>query len=199
MPAPVRYTFSLISPFSYLGAQTFFDLAAETKATVTLRPVSIGDIFGATGGLPPAKRHPSRQAYRMIDLARWKEIRGKDKMNLTPAFFPANDSLAVALVNAAIAEGIDAAPLILALHNLVWEDEGDIADEATLQSLGAQQGYDMVRLMTAAKSDQISGLRDVYTQEAIDAGIFGVPWYQVGSEDFWGQDHLERIAEKLKS
>ena len=161
MPAPVRYTFSLISPFSYLGAQTFFDLAAETKATVTLRPVSIGDIFGATGGLPPAKRHPSRQAYRMIDLARWKEIRGKDKMNLTPAFFPANDSLAVALVNAAIAEGIDAAPLILALHNLVWEDEGDIADEATLQSLGAQQGYDMVRLMTAAKSDQISGLRDV--------------------------------------
>ena len=197
MPAPVRYTFSLISPFSYLGADTFFDLIDQSGATVTYRPVSVGDIFSATGGLPPAKRHPARQAYRMVELARWKDIRGKDKMNLKPAHFPADDSKAVALVNAVIAESGDPRPLISALHNLVWEDDGNIADPETLHAVGAKAGYDMVRLQAAADADEIAGLRAVYTQEAIDAGIFGLPWYQVGSDDYWGQDYLNIIAQKL--
>lgn len=197
MPAPVRYTFSLISPFSYLGAQAFFDLIDQTEAKVTYRPVSVGDVFAATGGLPPAKRHPSRQAYRLVELERWKAIRGKDQMKMKPAYFPANDSLATAVVNAAIAESDDPRPLILAFHELVWEHDGDISDAARIRRIGANLGYDMVRLMAAASSDEIKGLRDVYTQEAIDAGIFGLPWYQVGSEDFWGQDSLDLIAQRL--
>ena len=197
MSLPIRYTFSLISPFSYLGAETFFHLVDQTGVSVTYRPVSVGDVFAATGGLPPAKRHPARQAYRGVELQRWRQIRGKHKMNLKPAFFPADDSKAAAMVNAVIAESADPRPLILAFHNLVWEEDGDIADLDTLAVAGAKAGYDMVRIRNAADSDEIAGLRAVYTQEAIDAGIFGLPWYQVGSEDFWGQDTLDQIAQRL--
>ena len=197
MPTPIRYTFSLISPFSYLGAAQFFDMADRAGAQVIYRPVSVSDVFAATGGLPPAKRHPSRQAYRLVQLARWKALRGKARMNLQPAYFPANDAYATALVNAVIAESGDPRTLILALHNLVWEDQGDIADEAAVDALGAREGYDMIRLTASAKSEEIAGLRAVYTQEAIEAGVFGLPWYQVGSEDYWGQDYLEIIAQQL--
>lgn len=197
MPTPIRHTFSLISPFSYLGARQFFDMAEKANSQITYRPVSVGDVFAATGGLHPAKRHPSRQAYRMVELTRWKELRGKVNMNLKPPHFPANDSYATALVNAVLAESGDPRALILGLHNLVWEDEGDIADEAQVEAVGAREGYDMVRLTAAAKTDEIAGLRAVYTQEAIDAGIFGLPWYQVGSDDYWGQDYLEIIAQRL--
>lgn len=197
MSLPIRYTFSLISPFSYLGAETFFDMAKKSGATLTYRTIAIGNLFAETGGLPPAKRHPSRQAYRMMDLARWKERRGKTKMNLKPAFFPADDSLASACVNAAIAEGTDPQGLILGLHNLVWEDEGNIADADAIHRVGAAAGYDMARLMDAAASTEISSLREIYTHEAIDEGVFGAPWYQVGNESFWGQDNLDHIADLL--
>ncbi len=197
MPPPIRYTFSLISPFSYLGAETFFQLVDQTGVSITYRPVSVGDVFAATGGVPPAKRHPARQAYRNVELQRWRQIRRKHKMTLRPAFFPTDDSKAAAMVNAVVAESEDPRPLILAFHNLVWEEDGNIADSDTLAATGAKAGYDMVRIRNAADSNEIAGLRAVYTQEAIDAGIFGLPWYQVGSEDFWGQNTLDLIAQRL--
>lgn len=198
MPAPIRYTFSLISPFSYLGAETFFRLLDKKKVPVTYRVVSVGDVFLATGGLPPSKRHPSRQAYRLLELQRWKRIRQKVRMNLQPKYFPADDSLAAAIVNAVITEANDPRPMILAFHKIVWEDNGDISDLDTLMKVGAKAGYDMVRLRDSAHSDEMAGLREVHTQEAIDAGIFGVPWYEVRGEDFWGQDSLNQIAQRLE-
>lgn len=197
MTLPVRYTFSLISPFSYLGAATFFDLAKRADAQTTCRLVSIGDLFTATGGVPLPKRHPARQAYRLVELQRWAKLRGKEKMNLKPAHFPADDSIAAAVVNAVIAESGDPEALILAFHRLVWEEDGNIADETTVHHVTARAGYDAVRLLTAAKSPEIAGLRAVHTQEAIDAGIFGLPWYQVGSQEFWGQNTLDLVAKEL--
>ena len=197
MAQTIDYTFSLISPFSYLGAEAFFDMAEGKGAPITYRLVSIGDIFGETGGLPPAKRHPSRQAYRMEDLARWQVRRGKAAMNLKPKFFPANDAKAAAMVNALIADGQDPRALILALHRLVWEEDGDIADAATLRGLAEALGLDAASLLAAASQPEIEGRRAAHTAQAVAAGIFGVPWYRVGGENFWGQDNLEHMATKL--
>ncbi|MEI6546963.1 MAG: DsbA family protein, partial [Burkholderiales bacterium] len=37
-----------------------------------------------------------------------------------------------------------------------------------------------------------------YTEEAIAAQVFGVPWYAVDGEPFWGQDRLDFVARALE-
>jgi carboxymethylenebutenolidase len=36
-----------------------------------------------------------------------------------------------------------------------------------------------------------------YTQQALDAGVFGAPSYVVNGEIFWGQDRLDLFARRL--
>ena len=38
---------------------------------------------------------------------------------------------------------------------------------------------------------------DAYTQQAIDRGVFGVPWYVFEDVPFWGQDRLEFLEMAL--
>jgi len=40
---------------------------------------------------------------------------------------------------------------------------------------------------------------EAYTQQAIDAGVFGAPSYVIQGEIFWGQDRLDFVERKLKS
>ena len=49
-------------------------------------------LFDETGGLPLPKRHPVRQAYRLVELQRWREIRGL-ALDLKPAHPLANSAL----------------------------------------------------------------------------------------------------------
>src|SRR6478736_5968885 len=58
------YFFTLMSPFSYLGHDSFVALAKKYDAEVRFRPLKVMDLFAATGGLPLAKRAPARQQYR---------------------------------------------------------------------------------------------------------------------------------------
>jgi len=36
-----------------------------------------------------------------------------------------------------------------------------------------------------------------YTEHARTIGVFGVPWYLVDGEPFWGQDRLEFVERAL--
>ena len=36
-----------------------------------------------------------------------------------------------------------------------------------------------------------------YTAQAVEAQVFGAPWYTYLGEPFWGQDRLEFVARRL--
>ena len=72
----VSYFFTVQSPWSYIGDAAFTRVAAARGVTIDHRPVNLGAVFPATGGLPLAKRHPARQRYRLLELQRWREKRG---------------------------------------------------------------------------------------------------------------------------
>ena len=61
-------------------------------ATIRVYPVDFGTIFPASGGLPLPKRAPQRQAYRLQELARWREAVG-EPIQIHPKFFPAIGAL----------------------------------------------------------------------------------------------------------
>ena len=88
MSVIVDYYMTLNSPWTYLGSALFAEIASRNRATVNIKPCKFGAIFEQTGGLPLPKRSPQRRAYRMMELKRWRDVRG---ISLTPEpkHFPA--------------------------------------------------------------------------------------------------------------
>ena len=88
MSKTVDYYFSPISPWTYLGHARFADMAKRHGAAVNVKPADFGKVFPVSGGLPLAKRAPQRQAYRLVELKRFRDHL-KLPLNLQPKFFPA--------------------------------------------------------------------------------------------------------------
>jgi len=198
MNKTVDYYFSLISPWTYLGDAKFRDIAARQGARIVYKPMKLGKVFPSTGGLPLAKRAPQRQDYRLVELARWSKSLDLP-MNLQPKYFPCDESRAAGLVLAAIANGDDPGSLVHAILRTVWADEGNIADDQTLIELANKVGLDGARLMALADEPDIPVEWDRLSDEAIERGVFGSPFYMVGDEPFWGQDRLDMVEQALSS
>jgi 2-hydroxychromene-2-carboxylate isomerase len=199
MPVTIDYYVSLNSPWTYLGSAPFAEIARRHGATVNIKPAKFGPIFEQTGGLPLPKRSPQRQAYRLMELKRWREVRERP-LNLEPKYFPCNDLPATRLVIAAKLQGKDAHKLSLELGRALWEREETLTDPATIASAAERAGLDAAALRAAGPSDaELDALLEQYTQEAVKAGVFGAPSYVLPSgEIFWGQDRLELLDRALK-
>lgn len=192
----IDYYISLNSPWTYLGHERLRDIAAAHGAQITLLPVDMAAVFEATGGLPVAKRAPARQAYRLLELERWRHHLGVP-LNLHPKYWPADERMAAGMVMAARAGGMDPMRLAGAIMRAVWADERDIADPDTLQSLAQANGANGKELLAAAQHEDLAVLRRQQTQRAIDCGVFGAPSYLYDGVLFWGQDRLEFLERVL--
>jgi 2-hydroxychromene-2-carboxylate isomerase len=195
----IDYYLSLNSPWTYLGSTLFAEMAARHGATVNVKPAKFGPIFEQTGGLPLPKRSPQRRAYRMMELKRWREVRGIP-IHIEPKHFPSDDAAATRLVIAARLQGKDAHRLSLELGRAVWEREENMADPAVMASAATRAGLDAAQLRAAGPSDaELDAVFEQYTQEALAAGVFGAPSYVLPSgEIFWGQDRLDLLERELK-
>ena len=199
MSKTIDYYFTPQSPWTYLGHARFAAMAEAAGATVRVLPADYGRVFAASGGLPLGKRAPQRQAYRLMELARFRDFSGLP-MNIQPKFFPVGGDDAARLIIAV--DSKDGAPaamrLSAAVFAAVWEREMDIADAATLAGLLAHCGLGASRLaesLEPATQQQY----DANTQRAMDAGVFGAPSYVLDGEIFWGQDRLGFLERALNA
>ena len=198
MPTPIDYYLAPQSPWTYLGHERFVRIAADAGAAVRVIPVDLGGkIFPISGGLPLAKRAPQRQAYRFVELARFRDWLGVP-LNLKPRFFPANGDAAARLIIAV--DQADGAAAALQFTGRVlaatWAQERDVADLATLAELLAECGLAAQRA-DDARAPEVQATYERNTQQAIDAGVFGSPSYVVDAEIFWGQDRLDFLQRRL--
>ena len=198
MPVTVDYYMTLNSPWTYLGSALFAGIAKRNGATVNIKPCKFGPIFEQTGGLPLPKRSPQRRAYRMMELKRWREVRGIP-VTLEPKHFPCDDTAATRLVIAAKLQGKDAHKLSLELGRALWEREETLADPTTISSAARRAGFDAAELRSGASDAELDVLHEQFTREALIAGVFGAPSFVLPSgEIFWGQDRLELLERALK-
>ena len=202
MARVVEYFFTLQSPWSYIGHATFTEVAARHDARIDYRPMNLGRIFPESGGLPLAKRHPARQAYRLVELQRWIAKR-RLPMVMHPRFWPFDPTLADRVVTALAAAGGDAAahiPRVLPrLFAGTFEREEDLADDRVVAAVLDEAGLDAAAIIASAREDVIG---EVYAENAAMAlarGAIGAPTYCLDGEVFWGQDRLELLDDALAS
>ncbi len=194
--AHVDYYLSTLSPSAYLAGGRFEDIAARHGATITYRPLDIMALFARTGGQPLAERHPNRQAYRAQDMARQARRLGMP-MTGKPAFWPPNPAPSCyAIIAAQAAGGGDLGALVQSILRALWAEERDIADDGVIRDCLSAAGFDPALtesgLLTGAETYAAN------LEDAVKAGVFGVPFYVVDSgQMFWGQDRLEDLDAHL--
>lgn len=197
MTHTIDYYFTPQSPWTYLGHARFAALARSTGATVRVRPVDLGAVYPVSGGLPLGKRAPQRQAYRLLELARFS--RHLDiPLNPKPKFFPvAADDAAKLIIAVDLHDGTEAAmKLCGAVFAAVWVQERNIADPKVLEALVGECALS-ARRCEQSQSQTVQERYEDYTQQAIDAKVFGAPSYVIGGEIFWGQDRLDFVERAL--
>jgi len=196
MTRTIDYYFATISPYAYLGHDRFVAIAQKHGAAVAVKPINLGEVFPVSGGLPLSKRAPQRQAYRLVELARWAQYLGKP-MRIQPQFFPVNGDLASHWILAAAELGqAQALTLAGAVGRAIWEQDRNIADAATMAAIAAECGLPGA-LAARAQAPEIAEKYAALTQEAIARGVFGAPTYVVEDELFWGQDRLDFLDRKM--
>jgi len=193
-----QYYFAPHSPWAYLGHERFVALCRQHGVAIDLRPLDLGKVFPASGGLPLAKRAPQRQAYRLTELARWSEYLGVP-LKPQPTFFPVSpDAAAKLIVAARLGNGVETAlELTGAVMRALWADDKNIGDEATLVAIADGCGLDGTQLLKAAQTASVQAEYDRNTDEGMAASVFGSPWYVYEGESFWGQDRLDFLERAL--
>ncbi|MDQ2990816.1 MAG: DsbA family protein, partial [Pseudomonadota bacterium] len=143
MSKTIQYFLAPHSPWTYLGHDRFVAIAKAAGAQVDIKPFDLGKVFGTSGGLPLAKRAPQRQAYRLLELARWSEQLGLP-LNAQPTFFPIPPDPAAKLIIAARTSlGADAALDVAgAVMRALWADDWNIADDDSLALIAGGCGLD---------------------------------------------------------
>jgi 2-hydroxychromene-2-carboxylate isomerase len=194
----IDYYFSFISLWSYVGSLAFQDLVTRHGVEVSYRPINLMEVFAHAGGKPVKERPLQRQAYRLVEMQRWREIRGIP-LNLHPRFYPADPSLGHRMLLAALREGLDVAAFAHAGLKAVWGDELDIADPDTLVQLADRSGLPGRDLLAAEGDEDLRDRELVLTREAKDRQMFGAPYYFYRDEPFWGQDRLDLLERAIVS
>lgn len=190
----IEYFFSVLSPFTYLAGTRLEALAARRDAAVAYRPMDVMRVFEATGGLPVAKRHPARLAYRAQELRRIARVNDMP-INMAPRHVPTDPKPASAALIAAQSAGLSVGLAAHAFLRAVWAEERDVADPQVVSSVLAENGIDPAALGPHLAAAEAQFARN--TEDAIAKGVFGAPTYAVGEELFWGQDRLPYLDAHL--
>ncbi len=178
--------FDFVSPFAYLQWPKL--LALRERVAITPRPIVFGAVLAHHGQLGPAEIATKREfTYRTVQ---WRAQR--DGIALT--FPPAHPFNPLAALRLAVACG-SSWPAIEAIFLHIWA-HGRAGDSVeSLRGIGAAIGIAEIEaaLASAAVKEELRA----NTDEAIAAGVFGVPTLALDGRLFWGDDATPMIEDHL--
>ncbi|OYU44207.1 MAG: disulfide bond formation protein DsbA [Burkholderiales bacterium PBB4] len=185
----LTFYLDFISPYAYLAFHALPTALLGQSYTVTYTPVFLGALLKHNAMLGPAEVPPKRDwIYRQVQ---WQAQQQGLALNL-PAVHPFNPLGLLRLAVACQAQGQPNRYVCETLFRHVWQGGLDAADPVRLEHLTAQLaparqgGDDSVKAQLKAHADQ-----------AIAAGVFGVPAIEVDGKVFWGLDSLPMLRSYL--
>jgi 2-hydroxychromene-2-carboxylate isomerase len=191
----IRFWFDFSSPYSYIASEWIEALAARHGRRVRWHAVLLGVTFQAAELKSPVA-HPIKREYAMRDFTRSARFEGVPFRQ--PERFPI--------------------PTQNAARVFWWLDEQDperavdwahaglrayfargvqLDDPAALKALTAESGLDADAAEAAWNDSRWKDRLRRANQQAIDAGMFGAPFFMVDGEPFWGNDRKPQIERWL--
>jgi 2-hydroxychromene-2-carboxylate isomerase len=181
-----RFYFGAISPYSWFAAERIGDLIPQAR----WRPVFAGGLFRSAGrvswGVTGARDE------RIADCERRAVAYGLGPMRW-PEGWPANDVLVARAMVVADRQG-RLIPFALTAMRACFIDGRDVTKPGVLASLALAAGLDGDRLLAEAGEPATKEALRQVNDEAVAAGVVGVPTVVVDGEMFWGDDRLDEAA-----
>lgn len=194
----IDFYFSFISLYTYIGYEAFQDLVNRYDLEVNYKPIDLHAVFSAGGGLPVSKRPPQRQAYRFVEMQRWRLARNIPLV-LKPKHHPSDPVIGHRMLLAALKEGTDVRQFVGNALKILWVNDLDIQDPKVMVQVANQSGLKGEVLLEKSQDAAIQTDIDSLTQEAVQRQVFGTPFFFYRDEPFWGQDRLEMLEDMIRT
>ncbi len=191
MPAPLFFYFDLLSPYAYIAWHQLHGLAGRYGRSVQPVPTLLAALLAHGGTKGPAEI-PAKRVYVFKDALRSARRLGLPLV--PPPSHPFNPLWA--LRAASVVEGEVQRRLIDALFQAVWGGGGGAESPEAVRDIATAAGLDGAKIVEAAGQAAAKAALRAQTEQAIAAGVFGVPTMIVDGELFWGYDsfgHLEHF------
>jgi 2-hydroxychromene-2-carboxylate isomerase len=176
--------FDFISPYAYLQNAVLGRVAA--RAVVRRRPILFAALLNHWGQLGPAEI-PNKRTWTYRHCV-WLAARHGIPLAM-PAMHPFNS---LPLLRLSVALG-STPEVVDRLFAFVWVDGKVPSDDVAWQALLAELGVDEAAIRAPAVKDALRVTGD----DAVAAGVFGVPTAVVDGETFWGFDATDMLLAYL--
>lgn len=188
MEPPVFY-YDLSSPYAYLAASRVDE---TLPARPEWRPIAFGVIVRERGRVPWSFAEDRTEHFD--EIAGRARGRGLPEVRYPEGWPVETYSLQPlrALLLAADQDQLRGASL--QLYRMMFAEGRHLADLETVLEAVARAGMDPDEVREGIGSDEIKQRLRAQTDQAVAAGVIGVPTVAVGDRLFWGDDHLEDAA-----
>lgn len=201
MRPPIDFFFDFSSPYSYIANEWIDALAARHGRTVRRHAILLGVTFQAAELRSPVA-HPIKREYSLRDFARSARFEGVP-FTMPEAFPIPTQNAARMFWYLQDRHGPDAAADWTRSAFRAYFVRGvPLHDAAALRALAADSG------IAGLSGDQAEAIwndpawKDRLrraNEQAIQAGVFGAPFFIVDGEPFWGNDRKPQIERVLAS
>jgi 2-hydroxychromene-2-carboxylate isomerase len=181
MTASVDWYFDFVSPFSYISLYRL----KELPATIVYKPVLFAGLlkhWGQKGPpeVPPSAAGPTAGAP------------GRRASSTSPSAFPSSTlSTRCRILRLALACGSHP-DAVKRIFDWIWMTGENATGPDRFAKLCAELGVPQERLMEAKDALRKN------TEEAVKAGVFGVPSFVAEGEVFWGADSIDFVGAFLR-
>jgi len=195
---PIHFFFELASPYSYLASHQLDQLNLDFQREVDWRPIDIEVIWSALGVLEAysAVRNVKRK-YIVQDSQRCAVALG---VPLTKPTTSARETKLAKLAYWGL-RSYDrelAARFLRAAWHAHFGKGSPIGSSQELAEAATGLGLQREAIESAAQSPEARQAQDASNAAAIDLGCFGVPWFAVDGEVFFGHDRLPHLASHIR-
>jgi 2-hydroxychromene-2-carboxylate isomerase len=180
--------FDFISPFSYLQFKSFQRLPDSLE--VRLVPVLFAGLLNHWGQKGPAEIPAKR-----IEMYRYCHWYG-DRFGIPFRTPPAHPFNPLKVLRLAIALGAKH-PVVELIFDYIWGEGNVIHTKEGFSSLASRIQIADVDVLISSKKVK-NALRH-NTEQAVAAGVYGVPTFAIDGELFWGLDRTDMLLEYVKN
>lgn len=190
-PAKITFFHDVASPYSYLGSTQIQDLAQREGAEVEWVPILLGALFKQIGTpiVPMAVVSAPKARYYAKDMKDWADFWGVPFR--MPKAFPLRS---VAPLRVMLQEPGTTPHL----YRAAWAQDQDIGQPDVLAAVLDEAGFDGAALVAGTQDPAIKARLVANTARAVEAGVCGVPTFQVADQLYWGQDRLEMVRQAVR-